>query len=169
MTSVHLVALLLCFTGNTCIVLEHYVTVLSVNYASAFCMGLYVNGGFYVKFTYIIGWKYSHVILSDYASLSLSFTADSLIDNCHLLITKCRVLVLRMLLKIFAPKCILNLDHSSQNELDVLSLSMRQRLTQWFGLDFYCLFGVCWLDVSYFLALISFSHHEKLLKFSYHL
>ena len=50
---------------------KYYVIILSVNYVSVFCMKLRVNGESHIKYTYIIGRKYSHVMLPDHASLSL--------------------------------------------------------------------------------------------------
>ena len=48
---------------------KHHMTMLSINYVSAFCMGLYANSGSYIKYTYIIGWEHSHIVLPNYTSL----------------------------------------------------------------------------------------------------
>ena len=55
---------------NSYMVREYHVIVLQVNHVSVFCMGLYVSGGFHVKYTYMINLEYNHVVLSDHASLS---------------------------------------------------------------------------------------------------
>ena len=55
---------------NTCMVRKHHMAVLLANYVSAFFMGLCVSDGSHIKYTYMIGRNYSHVVLSNHASLS---------------------------------------------------------------------------------------------------
>ena len=55
---------------NTCVILEHHVVVLSINHVNVFYMGLYVSGGSHQKYTYMIDWEYSHVVLQDHARIS---------------------------------------------------------------------------------------------------
>ena len=50
---------------------EYYVAMLLDNHISTFYMILYVSGGSYLKYTYMIDRKHSHVVLPDHASLSL--------------------------------------------------------------------------------------------------
>ena len=52
-------------------VLEHHVAVLTVNDIIAFYMRHTTNLHFYLKFHYIIGCEYSHVVLQDHTSISL--------------------------------------------------------------------------------------------------
>ena len=60
------------FKRNICVVLKHYVAVLlPVNHINAFYMGLCVSGGSHKKYTYMISWKYNHVMLQDHARISL--------------------------------------------------------------------------------------------------
>ena len=56
--------------GNTCMVWEHYMIVLLTNHISAFYMGLCNSGGFYIKYTYMIGREHNYVVLPDLESLS---------------------------------------------------------------------------------------------------
>ena len=48
---------------------EYHVTVLPANHLSKFYMGSTINTQSHIKYTYMIGWKHSHVVLRDYASL----------------------------------------------------------------------------------------------------
>ena len=57
--------------------------VLSTNHVSAFCMRLCIDGGSYVKYTYMIGREHSHMVLSDHASLSLSEEHNKIHSRCH--------------------------------------------------------------------------------------
>ena len=55
---------------NTCMVWQYHVMVLSVNYVSAFCMELCINGMFHVKYTYMIDREHSHMIFPDHTNFS---------------------------------------------------------------------------------------------------
>ena len=55
---------------NTCMVWQYHVMVLPVNYVSAFCMELCINGMFHVKYTYMIDREHSHMIFPDHTSFS---------------------------------------------------------------------------------------------------
>ena len=58
-------------TRKTCMVREHHVVVLPVNHVNAFYMEPTTNTQSHTKYTYMIGRKHSHVVLPDYASVSL--------------------------------------------------------------------------------------------------
>ena len=46
--------------------------VFPVNYINAFYIGLYVSGVSHKKYTYLIGWEYSYVVLQDHKKISQS-------------------------------------------------------------------------------------------------
>ena len=49
---------------------EHHVAVLLTNHVSVFYIKLYVSGGSYVKYTYMIDREHNHVVLLDHTSIS---------------------------------------------------------------------------------------------------
>ena len=55
---------------NTCVVFEHNMVVLPVNYVNVFYMGLCISGRSHKKYTYIIDWKHNHMVLQDHAKIS---------------------------------------------------------------------------------------------------
>ena len=55
---------------KTCIVREYYVAVFFINHINIFYMELCINDRSYIKCIYMIDREYSHVILSNYTSIS---------------------------------------------------------------------------------------------------
>ena len=50
---------------------KYHMTVLLINHVSIFCIGLCASDRFHIKYTYMIDWEHSHVVLWPYKSFSL--------------------------------------------------------------------------------------------------
>ena len=56
---------------NFCMVRKYHMDVLPANHMSIFYIELCISGGSYIKYTYMISWEHSHVVLQNRVSLSL--------------------------------------------------------------------------------------------------